>query len=68
MSCYETKDPVPSIAGQAVAGGTISAPKQPLSPWVDIFPNKTNKTNPLVDNLKYSTAKLTPLLTVLNIP
>ena len=24
---------------QAVAGGTISAPKQPLSPQVDIFPN-----------------------------
>ena len=65
MSCYETKDPVPSIAGQAVAGGAISAPTQPLLPRVDIFPNKTN---PLVDNLKYSTAKLTPLLTVLNIP
>ena len=65
MSCYETKDPVPSIAGQAVAGDTISAPKQPLLPWIDIFPYETN---PLVDNLKYSTAKLTPLLTVLNIP
>ena len=41
----------------AVAGGTISAPKQPL-----LFIAMGRYFS------KYSTAKLTPLLTVMNIP
>ena len=57
MSCYGIKDPVPSIAGQAVAGGTISAPNS-LYHMGRYF----SKLNPLVDNLKYSKAKLTPLV------